>query len=209
MPLLILHIVICIDMQTVFRPIHIVICVDMQTVFRPIHIVICIDMQTVFRPIRIAICIDMQAVFRPILILHLVNFPSDPVCNLLSLQVFVNSKRYEVGWLKYNIPEVFHFPVEATAGIAAGGGILLVLILLILLVYRRQRCRSERIYRKLQIQLDNLESNVRNECKQGGLCFSWNCGNIRPVSKMSIIFCMIIGRTVVQARWAVFFMELW
>jgi hypothetical protein len=75
--------------------------------------------------------------------------------------------RYEVGRVQYDVPETFSFPTEAIAGIAAGGGFLLVIIIIILIIYRRQSTRAERIYHKLQIQLDNLESNVRNECKQG------------------------------------------
>ncbi|XP_070193235.1 plexin-B-like [Littorina saxatilis] len=80
--------------------------------------------------------------------------------------VKVNNMRYTVGRVEYDVPETFSFPTEAIAGIAAGGGFLLLVIILILIIYRRQSTRAERIYHKLQIQLDNLESNVRNECKQ-------------------------------------------
>ena len=52
-------------------------------------------------------------------------------------------------------------------GIAAGGGFMLLVILLILIICRRQSHKAERNYRKMQLLLDNLESNVRNECKQG------------------------------------------
>lgn len=80
--------------------------------------------------------------------------------------VQVNNMRYQLGHVEYDVPETFSFPTEAIAGIAAGGGFLLLVIILILIIYRRQSTRAERIYHKLQIQLDNLESNVRNECKQ-------------------------------------------
>ncbi|XP_050412849.2 plexin-B isoform X1 [Patella vulgata] len=80
--------------------------------------------------------------------------------------VQINNVRYQVGKVQYEIPEAYAFPFEAIAGIAAGGGFLLLIIILILIIYRRQSTKAERIYRKLQIQLDNLESNVRNECKQ-------------------------------------------
>lgn len=82
------------------------------------------------------------------------------------LVVKVNNMDYLLGRVKYDVPETFSFPTEAIAGIAAGGGFLLLIIILILIIYRRQSTRAERIYHKLQIQLDNLESNVRNECKQ-------------------------------------------
>ncbi|XP_025107783.1 plexin-B-like [Pomacea canaliculata] len=80
--------------------------------------------------------------------------------------VEVSNMRYMVGRVEYDVPEKFSFPMEAIAGIAAGGSFLLLIIILILIIYRRQSTRAERIYHKLQIQLDNLESNVRNECKQ-------------------------------------------
>nr|KAG5701673.1 hypothetical protein BaRGS_027831 [Batillaria attramentaria] len=85
---------------------------------------------------------------------------------MLIIEVKVNNMRYQVGRVEYDVPETFSFPMEAIAGIAAGGGFLLLVIVLILIIYRRQSTRAERIYHKLQIQLDNLESNVRNECKQ-------------------------------------------
>ncbi|ESO91422.1 hypothetical protein LOTGIDRAFT_105554 [Lottia gigantea] len=80
--------------------------------------------------------------------------------------VQINNVKFQVGKVEYDVPESYSFPFEAIAGIAAGGGFLLLVIILILIIYRRQNTKAERIYRKLQIQLDNLESNVRNECKQ-------------------------------------------
>ncbi|XP_048257731.1 plexin A3-like isoform X1 [Haliotis rufescens] len=80
--------------------------------------------------------------------------------------VKVNNLSFHVGRVRYDVPEQYSFPKEAIAGIAASGGFLLLIIILILIIYRRQSTKAERIYRKLQIQLDNLESNVRNECKQ-------------------------------------------
>ncbi|XP_059150420.1 plexin-B-like isoform X2 [Physella acuta] len=82
------------------------------------------------------------------------------------VKVKINNLEFHVGRVEYDVPETFTFPTEAIAGIAAGGGFLVLVIVLILIIYRRQSTKAERIYRKLQIQLDNLESNVRNECKQ-------------------------------------------
>ena len=83
------------------------------------------------------------------------------------LQVRVSNLQFTVGRVEYDAPETFEFPTEAIAGIAAGGSFLLLIIILILIIYHFQSTKAERIYKKLQIQLDNLESNVRNECKQG------------------------------------------
>ena len=104
----------------------------------------------------------------------------------LSSKVKVNNMEYQVGRVEYDVPETFSFPMEAIAGIAAGGGFLLLVIVLILIIYRRQSTRAERIYHKLQIQLDNLESNVRNECKQGGWWWTAHCDFIvlKPVVRL-------------------------
>ena len=103
----------------------------------------------------------------------------------------MNNMKYQVGRVEYDVPETFSFPMEAIAGIAAGGGFLLLVIILILIIYRRQSTRAERIYHKLQIQLDNLESNVRNECKQG---MGWGGGGGDGVG----------ARRTVQADFVVF-----
>ena len=61
----------------------------------------------------------------------------------------------------------YTFPPEAIGGIT-GGGVLLVLVsVVILLIYRRKSTQAEREYKRIQIQMDTLESNVRSECKQG------------------------------------------
>lgn len=50
----------------------------------------------------------------------------------------------------------------------AAGGLFLVLVsMVILVVYRRKSNQAEREYKRIQIQMDTLESNVRSECKQG------------------------------------------
>ena len=65
---------------------------------------------------------------------------------------------------------------EASAGVSwqviVGGasGALVVVVIIIIIVYATQRRRlskREREYKKVVLQLDTLESNVRNECKQG------------------------------------------
>ena len=52
-------------------------------------------------------------------------------------------------------------------GVAVTGGAMLTVIVVILVVYKRKSTRAERQFKRLQLQLDSLESNIRNECKQG------------------------------------------
>ena len=51
--------------------------------------------------------------------------------------------------------------------IGVGGGILVVVIVVLIFIFVRKSSYNERMYRRLQGQLDALESSVRNECKQG------------------------------------------
>ncbi|XP_052280998.1 plexin-B-like isoform X2 [Dreissena polymorpha] len=80
--------------------------------------------------------------------------------------VKVGNLEFRVGRLEYEQMAVLAFPSEYIMGIAAGGGFMLLMILLILILCRRMNHKAERNYRKMQLLLDNLESNVRNECKQ-------------------------------------------
>lgn len=73
--------------------------------------------------------------------------------------------RFSVGYLKYDLlkPNAFS---HALAGILVAVTIVLVVLFTILVVYRRKSTQAEREYRRIQIQMDTLESNVRMECKQ-------------------------------------------
>lgn len=56
---------------------------------------------------------------------------------------------------------------EAILGIIVGISVLVVLFFIVLYVYRRKSTQAEREYKRIQIQMDTLESNVRSECKLG------------------------------------------
>ena len=89
------------------------------------------------------------------------------------LQVKIGNLEFRVGRLEYErVAE--QSTSEYIMGIAAGGGFMLLVILLILVICMRQSHKAERNYRKMQLLLDNLESNVRNECKQGSY---WGLGS--------------------------------
>jgi plexin A len=77
------------------------------------------------------------------------------------------SLRFPIGYLRYEVIKSYTFPPEAIAGIAAGTFFLVFLFAIVLVVYRRKSTQAEREYKRIQIQMDTLESNVRSECKQG------------------------------------------
>ncbi|KAG7207100.1 hypothetical protein KM043_000977 [Ampulex compressa] len=74
--------------------------------------------------------------------------------------------RFPIGYLRYEVIKSYPIPPEAIAGIAAGTFGLVFLFVLVLIVYRRKSTQAEREYKRIQIQMDTLESNVRMECKQ-------------------------------------------
>ena len=88
----------------------------------------------------------------------------DTVCRVS--QVVVGNLEYELGELEYQQP-VNQGNELWIIGVALGGGILITIIIVILIIYKRKSTYAERQFKKMQIQLDTLESNVRNECKQG------------------------------------------
>lgn len=76
------------------------------------------------------------------------------------------SLRFTIGYLHYDLIKSYPIPPEAIAGIAAGTFGLIFLFILVLVIYRRKSTQAEREYKRIQIQMDTLESNVRMECKQ-------------------------------------------
>lgn len=57
--------------------------------------------------------------------------------------------------------------LPAIVGIGAGGGLLLLAIIAVLIAYKRKTRDADRTLKRLQMQMDNLESRVALECKEG------------------------------------------
>ena len=77
------------------------------------------------------------------------------------------SLRFQIGYLQYDMLNSYSFPPEVIVGIAIGVACLVFLFIIVLIVYRHKSTQAEREYKRIQIQMDTLESNVRSECKQG------------------------------------------
>lgn len=81
--------------------------------------------------------------------------------------------RFSIGYLKYDVLKPFSMPIEAIIMIIAGISLFVLFFVGILIVYRRKSTQAEREYKRIQIQMDTLESNVRSECKLGKFfCFT-------------------------------------
>lgn len=57
--------------------------------------------------------------------------------------------------------------LPAVVGLAAGGALLLLAITAVLVAYKRKTQDADRTLKRLQLQMDNLESRVALECKEG------------------------------------------
>ncbi|KAF2885610.1 hypothetical protein ILUMI_20552 [Ignelater luminosus] len=75
------------------------------------------------------------------------------------------SLRFPIGYLHYDVLKPFAFPPAAIAMIAAGIFLFVIFFIGVLVIYRRKSTQAEREYKRIQIQMDTLESNVRSECK--------------------------------------------
>ncbi|MEE6502135.1 hypothetical protein FKM82_004421 [Ascaphus truei] len=56
--------------------------------------------------------------------------------------------------------------LPAIIGIGGGGGMLLLIIIIVLIAYKRKSRDADRTLKRLQLQMDNLESRVALECKE-------------------------------------------
>ncbi|XP_028923456.1 plexin-A3 [Ornithorhynchus anatinus] len=76
-----------------------------------------------------------------------------------------------VGGLEFS-PGTLHIYADsaltlpAIVGLGAGGGLLLLAIVVVLIAYKRKTRDADRTLKRLQMQMDNLESRVALECKE-------------------------------------------
>jgi len=75
--------------------------------------------------------------------------------------------KFQVGYLQYELMKTSVFPMEAYLLASISGLLILFLFGGMVFIYRRKSTQAEREYKRIQIQMDTLESNVRSECKQG------------------------------------------
>ncbi|XP_055593886.1 plexin-B [Uranotaenia lowii] len=73
--------------------------------------------------------------------------------------------RFPIGYLKYDLMKPYTFS-HILFGIIIGTIFIVISLVVILVIYRRKSTQAEREYKRIQIQMDTLESNVRMECKQ-------------------------------------------
>ncbi|XP_073669055.1 plexin-B1 isoform X3 [Paramisgurnus dabryanus] len=80
--------------------------------------------------------------------------------------VKMGNLNFSLGRLQYDSQGQATFPLEAQVGVGVGAFIVALIVLVIVLIYRRKSKQALRDYKKVQIQLENLETSVRDRCKK-------------------------------------------
>ncbi|KAM4821370.1 plexin-B1 [Thomomys bottae] len=80
--------------------------------------------------------------------------------------VQMGNLRFSLGHVHYDGESPVAFPVAAQVGLGVGASLLALGVVVIVLMYRRKSKQALRDYKKVQIQLENLESSVRDRCKK-------------------------------------------
>lgn len=84
---------------------------------------------------------------------------------IIIIQVQVGGLHISPGEVHIRSDSLLTLP--AIFSIAAGGGLLLIIVIIVLLAYRRKSHENDLTLKRLQMQMDNLESRVALECKEG------------------------------------------
>ncbi|XP_061793817.1 plexin-B1 isoform X1 [Nerophis lumbriciformis] len=86
--------------------------------------------------------------------------------SLPEFTVHMGNLNFSLGKVQYDSLSLATFPVEAQIGVGVGASIVALIVLIIVLIYRRKSKQALRDYKKVQIQLENLETSVRDRCKK-------------------------------------------
>ncbi|XP_008942181.1 PREDICTED: plexin-B1, partial [Merops nubicus] len=80
--------------------------------------------------------------------------------------VQMGNLNFLLGRVQYDTESQLTFPLEAQVGLGVGASFVALIVLVIVFIYRRKSKQALRDYKKVQIQLENLETSVRDRCKK-------------------------------------------
>ncbi|CAH2316473.1 plexin-B3 isoform X2 [Pelobates cultripes] len=92
--------------------------------------------------------------------------PLDASTSLPEFVVQMGKLQFNLGTVKYDVEGQHSFPKEAIIGLAVGGALLIPVVLIIIFMYRRQSKMAMKDYKKVLVQLENLETSVGDQCKK-------------------------------------------
>uniref|UniRef100_A0AAR2J8J2 Plexin-B1 n=1 Tax=Pygocentrus nattereri TaxID=42514 RepID=A0AAR2J8J2_PYGNA len=80
--------------------------------------------------------------------------------------VQMGNLNFSLGRVQYDSLSPSTFPMEAQIGVGVVASLVVLIVVIIVLIYRRKSKQALRDYKKVQIQLENLETSVRDRCKK-------------------------------------------
>uniref|UniRef100_A0A672SKH9 Plexin-B1-like n=1 Tax=Sinocyclocheilus grahami TaxID=75366 RepID=A0A672SKH9_SINGR len=80
--------------------------------------------------------------------------------------VHMGNLNFSLGQVQYDSPSHSIFPLVAQIGVGVVASLVALIVLIIVFIYRRKSKQALRDYKKVQIQLENLETSVRDRCKK-------------------------------------------
>ncbi|CAJ0924921.1 unnamed protein product [Ranitomeya imitator] len=103
------------------------------------------------------------------------RYPSkrEGVDSLPEFTVQIGGVDLVLGKVQYDTESQLTFPLEAQISLGVGASFVALIVLIIVLIYRRKSKQALRDYKKVQIQLENLETSVRDRCKKEFTGASW------------------------------------
>uniref|UniRef100_F6Q5G2 Plexin-B3 n=1 Tax=Ornithorhynchus anatinus TaxID=9258 RepID=F6Q5G2_ORNAN len=96
--------------------------------------------------------------------------PPQPLNSSSRLPEFIvqmGNLRLDLGRVQYDTEAALSpFPAEAQMGLGVGAAVLVSIVLLVILMYRRKSKQAMRDYKKVLVQLENLETSVGDQCRR-------------------------------------------
>ncbi|XP_050783133.1 plexin-B3 isoform X4 [Gopherus flavomarginatus] len=92
--------------------------------------------------------------------------PLNVSAGLPEFVVQMGNLRLELGRVRYDTEPTPRFPLEAQVGLGVGAALLAFIVLLLILMYRRKSKQALRDYKKVLVQLENLEVSVGDQCRK-------------------------------------------
>uniref|UniRef100_A0A8C2J7F6 Plexin-B1 n=1 Tax=Cyprinus carpio TaxID=7962 RepID=A0A8C2J7F6_CYPCA len=89
-----------------------------------------------------------------------------PPLSLSKDEVHMGNLNFSLGQVQYDSPSHSIFPLVAQIGVGTVASLVALIVLIIVFIYRRKSKQALRDYKKVQIQLENLETSVRDRCKK-------------------------------------------
>ncbi|XP_051996900.1 plexin-B1 [Xyrauchen texanus] len=80
--------------------------------------------------------------------------------------VHMGNLNFSLGQVQYDSFSHSTFPLVAQIGVGAVASLVALIVLMIVFIYRRKSKQALRDFKKVQIQLENLETSVRDRCKK-------------------------------------------